>query len=56
MSKYTVVGTNAVFGHAPGESFEADLSEFDEARLIAGGHIEKTAKGQKPTKPDSKED
>lgn len=39
---YTVCGTNAVFGHKPGETFTAVLSEFDETRLIQGGAIATT--------------
>ena len=39
MPEYRVVGGRAVFGVAPGETFVADLSEFDEERLIGGGHI-----------------
>ena len=39
MPEYRVVGGRAVFGVAPGETFVADLSEFDEERLTVGGHI-----------------
>ena len=39
MPKYKVVGACTVFGTEPGETFDADLDEFDEARLISGGHI-----------------
>lgn len=39
MPDYQVVGERAVFGVQPGETFTADLSEFDEQRLIEGGHI-----------------
>jgi len=54
MPKYEVVGENAVFEHAPGETFTADLDEFDEGRLIAGGHI--VAVEAKATKATKKED
>ena len=40
MPKYKVVGSFAVFGNQPGEEFDAELDEFDETRLIEGGHIE----------------
>jgi hypothetical protein len=39
MPKYKVVGPFAVFGNESGKEFEADLDEFDETRLIQGGHI-----------------
>ena len=39
MPKYEVVGQFDVFGHEPGSTFEAELDEFDETRLIEGGHI-----------------
>jgi hypothetical protein len=39
MRKYKVIGSFAVFGNEPGEDFEAELDEFDETRLIEGGHI-----------------
>lgn len=39
MPKYKVVGGFKVFGTEPGETFDADLDEFDESRLISGGHI-----------------
>ena len=39
MPEYVVVGSFAVFGNKPGETFAADLSEFDEQRLTVGGHI-----------------
>ena len=55
MPKYKVCGDRKVFGTVPGDTFDADLSEFDEDRLIVGGHIEK--QGQKPTgKSKSEED
>lgn len=38
--KYEVVGDRAVYGNDPGTTFEADLSAFDENRLIEGGHIQ----------------
>ena len=39
MPKYEVIGSFAVFGNQPGEEFDAELDEFDEDRLISGGHI-----------------
>ena len=39
MPKYEVVGQFDVFGHEPGSTFEAELDEFDETRLVEGGHI-----------------
>lgn len=54
MPKYEVVGSFAVFGNAPGQKFDADLDEFDERRLIDGGHIRPV--GAKAVKADQKED
>lgn len=36
---YVVCGDRRVFGREPGETFTAELSKFDEQRLVAGGHI-----------------
>lgn len=41
MTRYRVCGTNRVFGHAPGTKFDAELSDIQEERLVAGGHIER---------------
>lgn len=41
MPKYTVCGVRPVFGVEPGGTLDTELSEFDEARLLKGGHIEK---------------
>lgn len=38
---YRVSGKQAVLGHAPGTTFEADLGEVQEARLLAGGALER---------------
>lgn len=37
--KYEVVGWCAVLGNQPGSQFDADLSDFDHERFIAGGHL-----------------
>lgn len=47
MPEFRVVGERVVFGTEPGETFSADLSDFDEQRLIEGGHI---ARVDKPSK------
>lgn len=48
MPKYVVAGPNKVFGYETGTEFEAELTEFDEARLIKGGAIAKaTTKARK---------
>jgi len=39
MGKYKVEGTRPVFGHEPGETFEKDLTEEQEARYVARGSI-----------------
>ncbi len=39
MGKYKVEGTRPVFGHEPGETFEKDLTEEQEARHIARGTL-----------------
>jgi hypothetical protein len=39
--RYRVSGSHEVLGHKPGEEFEADLDGVTEARLYAGGHIER---------------
>jgi len=39
--RYRVVGKNEVLGHKHGEEFEAELDGVTEARLYAGGHIER---------------
>lgn len=53
MRKYRVIGNCAVFDTAPGEVFEADLDEFDERRLVDGGHI--AAEGKATAATDKKE-
>jgi hypothetical protein len=47
---YTVVGSTAYDDHQPGETFEADLDEETEARLIERGQISKG----KPKKEEEK--
>lgn len=42
--RYRVVGPREALGHAPGESFDAELDHLTEARLVAGGHIERVAR------------
>lgn len=49
MSEYAVVGSFAVFGNEPGSTFKAELDEFDETRLIEGGHIARVDKPAKGT-------
>lgn len=39
MIRYTVTGPNAVFGHEPGSTFEAAISEEQERQLVEGGHL-----------------
>ena len=41
MTRFRVCGTREVLGHAPGEEFEADISDIQEWRLTVGGHIER---------------
>lgn len=56
---YEVIGSQAVNGTAPGESFTADLDEVQEERLVDGGQIRRkraSAKGQQPTSTEKKED
>jgi len=43
---YKVIGHHAVGGVAPGETFTAELSPFEETTLIAGGHIERVSAKQ----------
>ena len=49
--QYEVVGKRKVLGHKPGETFTAALSEDQERRLVAGGHIRPV----QPKQPDKKE-
>ena len=37
--KYKVVGTAEVLGHAPGSTFEAEIPEDQEARLLERGSL-----------------
>lgn len=43
--QYRVTSPRAVHGYAPGETFEAEFTEAQEARLIANGLIERTDEG-----------
>lgn len=45
MTRYRVVSKHRVCGHEPGVEFEADLSEVQAARLIAGRHLEPVSDG-----------
>lgn len=56
MTKYVVAGSHKVFGHEPGTEFEADLTEFDEARLIKGGALAKAKKTTKGRNGSQKEE
>ena len=47
MKSYVVTGGLPVFGHPSGETFEADLSEEQEARLIRRGAIRVGKSGEK---------
>lgn len=53
MKTYRVSGPNAVLEHAPGQTFQADLDEVQERRLIESGSLEETSptttKEDKPT-------
>ena len=51
--RWKVVGTQPVFGHAPGETFEQDIPEDQEAFLKQIGAIE-PAKGRPPEKKADK--
>lgn len=46
-SKYRVTGPLAVFGYAPGSTFEQFIPEEQEAQLIEGGQIAKAAANAK---------
>jgi hypothetical protein len=37
--KYLVTGRNKVNGHAHGETFDWDIDQVTETRLVTGGHI-----------------
>jgi hypothetical protein len=60
MTKYTVSGPTAFMGHAPGETFDADLDDALEARALDRGSIKKTtrkkedgdAETDRATRPD----
>lgn len=39
MKTYRVAGPSEVFGHSPGTTFERELTEGEEERLIGGGAI-----------------
>jgi len=40
MPRYRVASKHRVLGHEPGEEFEAEIDSVQEARLLAGGHLE----------------
>ena len=42
MQAYRVSGSQPVFGHQPGETFERDIAPEQEARLLASGAIKKS--------------
>jgi hypothetical protein len=48
MKSYEVLSDQPVLGHAKGETFEADLSEAQERRMIERGSI-RLAGGSSPT-------
>lgn len=39
MKTYIVTGTRPFLGHQPGETFEAELAEWEEGRAVARGSI-----------------
>lgn len=47
MKTYKVIGRSTTLGHKPGETFEADISDKHEARLIQRGSLE-VVTSQKP--------
>lgn len=53
-TRYVVTGVHATLGHAPGEEFSAELSDEQEAQLVAGGAIARMVDIEPPKKPDSK--
>jgi hypothetical protein len=52
MTRYKVTGSSEVLGHKPGESFEANLAEDQEAFLKQIGAI-KAVGGQAPQDPEA---
>jgi hypothetical protein len=41
MTTYRVSGQHEVLGHAPGETFDAELSDDQDASLVASGALER---------------
>lgn len=56
MGSYTVVGEMAFRGHAPGETFEADLSEDEESRAVSRGSIVPAGASEAPQTADAVSD
>lgn len=55
MKRYRVLSKHAVLGHETGAEFEAELDAVQEARLLAGGHLELVAKAKKAEEPEEEE-
>ena len=56
MTRFRVCGTREVLGHAPGEEFDAEISDIQEWRLTVGGHIERVVGEGDWTAPDQQPD
>lgn len=52
--KYRVAGEHEVFGHQPGEAFEAEIPAEQEARLLKRGSITTVAAEKPAIKPKEK--
>jgi hypothetical protein len=50
--RYRVAGSQAVFGHKPGEIFDRDIPDAQERRLLASGAL-KESRAQEPDAVDS---
>ena len=53
MKTYRVTGAAKTLGHAPGDVFDADLTEGQEARLISRGALE--VADEAPQEPEATE-
>jgi hypothetical protein len=51
-----VVGNNEVLGRRSGEEFDAELDGVTEARLVAGGHLERVGEFEFKVEREERDD
>lgn len=52
MTRFKVVGVHPVLGHAPGETFDADLDETQAQALVDGGALRRVGGARQPREKD----